>query len=92
MKATVTITSRGVITLPAKLRQALGLRADDQLIAETTPEGLLLRPAITLPVEIYTPEREREFDEAEADLAEVLQGKAPRQRRARKKAAARTAR
>ena len=92
MKATVTITSRGVITLPAKLPQALGLRADDQLIAETTPEGLLLRPAITLPVEIYTPEREREFDEAEADLAEVLQGKAPRQRRARKKAAARTAR
>jgi len=94
MKATVTITSRGVITLPAKLRQALGLRADDQLIAETTPEGLLLRPAITLPVEIYTPEREREFDEAEAeaDLAEVLQGKAPRQRRARKKAAAKTAR
>jgi AbrB family looped-hinge helix DNA binding protein len=41
MKATVTITSRGVITLPAKLRQALGLKANDQLIAETTPEGLL---------------------------------------------------
>jgi AbrB family looped-hinge helix DNA binding protein len=72
MKATVTISSRGVITLPAKLRQALGLKADDQLIAETTPEGLLLRPAVTLPVELYTPEREREFDEAEAELAEVL--------------------
>jgi AbrB family looped-hinge helix DNA binding protein len=72
MKATVTITSRGVVTLPAKLRQALGLKADDQLIAETTPEGLLLRPAVTLPVELYTPEREREFDEAEAELAGVL--------------------
>lgn len=72
MKATVTITSRGVITLPAKLRQALGLKADDQLIAETTPEGLLLRPAVTLPVELYTPAREREFDEAEVDLARVL--------------------
>ena len=72
MKATVTITSRGVVTLPAKLRQALGLKADDQLIAETTPEGLLLRPAVTLPVELYTPEREREFDEAEAELAAVL--------------------
>jgi len=42
------------------------------LIAETTPEGLLLRPAVTLPVEIYTPEREREFDQAEAELAQVL--------------------
>ena len=70
MKATVTITSRGVVTLPAKLRQALGLKAEDQLIAETTPEGLLLRPAVTLPVEVYTAEREREFDEAE--LAVVL--------------------
>lgn len=72
MKATLTITSRGVVTLPAKLRQAMGLKADDQLIAETTPEGLLLRPAVTLPVEIYTEERVREFDEAEAELATVL--------------------
>jgi AbrB family looped-hinge helix DNA binding protein len=72
MKATLTITSRGVVTLPAKLRQAMGLKADDQLIAETTPEGLLLRPAVTLPVEIYTEERVREFDEAEAELAKVL--------------------
>lgn len=72
MKATVTITSRGVITLPAKLRQALGLKADDQLIAETTSEGLLLRPAVTLPVEIYSEDRVREFDTAESELAEVL--------------------
>jgi len=72
MKATVTITRRGVITLPSKLREALGLKADDHLIAETTPEGLLLRPAVTLPIEIYSPDREREFDAAEAELAEVL--------------------
>jgi len=72
MKATVTVNSRGVVTLPARLRHALGLKADDQLIAETTPEGLLLRPAVTLPVEIYTPEREREFDAAEAELAALL--------------------
>ena len=72
MKATLTLTSRGVVTLPAKLRRALGLRADDQLIAETTPEGLLLRPAVTLPIEIYSEKRIREFDESEAALASVL--------------------
>jgi len=72
MKATVTITSRGVITLPAKLRQALGLKGDDQLIAETTAEGLLLRPAVVLPVETYSPQREEEFDQAEAELAVEL--------------------
>jgi AbrB family looped-hinge helix DNA binding protein len=71
MQATLTINSRGVVTLPAKLRQAMGLKADDQLIAETTPQGLLLRPAVTLPLELYTPERVQEFDQAEAELAAV---------------------
>lgn len=79
MQATLTINSRGVVTLPAKLRQAMGLKADDQLIAETTPKGLLLRPAVTLPLELYTPERVQEFDAAEAELAAVLpQRKVPR--------------
>ena len=72
MKATLTITERGVITLPAKLRSALGLSANDQLIAETTPEGLLLRPAVTLPIEIYSDDRVREFEAAEAELAAIL--------------------
>lgn len=72
MKTSLTVSRRGVVTLPAKLRQALGIKADDQLIAETTPEGLLLRPAVTLPIEIYSDERIREFDDAEAELEKVL--------------------
>lgn len=72
MKATVTVTGRGVVTLPAKLREALGIKADDLLIAETTPDGLLLRPAVTLPVEMYSDVRLAEFDREEADLARVL--------------------
>ena len=79
MHATLTINNRGVVTLPAKLRHALGLKANDQLIAETTPQGLLLRPAVTLPLELYTPERLQEFDAAEEELAAVLpQQKLPR--------------
>lgn len=72
MKATLTITSRGVVTLPAKLRNAMGLKADDMLIAEMTSEGILLRPAVTLPIESYSAARVREFDQAEAELAKVL--------------------
>ena len=72
MKTTLTVTSRGVVTLPAKLRQSLGIKADDQLIAETTPEGLLLRPAVTLAVEIYSDERIAEFDREEAAAGKVL--------------------
>ena len=69
MQTTLTISSRGVVTLPAKLRQAMGLKGVDQLIAETTPEGLLLRPAVTLPIELYSAERVDEFDQAETELA-----------------------
>jgi len=80
MKATLTVTSRGVVTLPAKLRQSLGIKADDQLIAETTPEGLLLRPAVTLPIEMYTDERVAEFDREERALAKLMRARAPKRR------------
>jgi len=75
MKTTLTVTARGVVTLPAKLRRALGIKADDQLIAETTPDGLLLRPAVTLPLEMYSEKRVREFDQAEAELEKVISRK-----------------
>ena len=77
MRATITVTSRGVVTLPLGLRKALGIKADDTLIAETTPDGLLLRPAVTLPVEIYTDKRIREFDAAEEDLAQAMRRTPP---------------
>jgi len=91
MQTAITITRRGVITLPARLRRALGLRAEDQLIAEVTPEGLLLRPAVTLPVEVYSSERVREFDEAEQELAEAIKAQSVpgRAKPARKRAARR---
>lgn len=83
MKDSISVSRRGVITLPARFRRALGLAADDRLIAEITPDGLLLRPAVTLPVEIYTPAREREFDAAEAELATAAARPARRRRPAR---------
>ncbi len=77
MKTTLTVTDRGTVTLPAKLRRALGIKAEDQLIAEATPEGLLLRPAVTLPIEIYSEKRIAEFDAAEAELDKVLRRRRP---------------
>jgi len=41
---------------------------------------------VTLPVEICTPEREREFDEAEAELAQVLATGPASSRRAKRPA------
>jgi hypothetical protein len=53
----------------------MGIRGKDVLVAETTPEGILLRPTITLPLELYTPGRIKEFDVEEAALAKVLKRK-----------------
>ena len=78
MKATITVSGRGLVSIPAKIRKAAGIRPQDDLIAETTPEGILLRPALTLPIEVYTSERVAEFDEAEAELAEILAKQAKR--------------
>ncbi len=72
MIRTLSVSGRGVIALPAEMRKAAGIRPQDSLIAETTPEGILLRPAVILPVEIYSAERVAEFDAGEAELAKVL--------------------
>ena len=76
MKTTLTVSSRGVVTLPAKFREALGISVNDHVIAEATPEGILLRPTVTLPIEMYSAARIKEFDSAEADLAATLERKA----------------
>ncbi len=75
MRIALTISERGTITLPKKLRDLLGVRPADQVIAESTREGILLRPALTLPLERYGDERVREFDAAESDLDAYLSGR-----------------
>jgi hypothetical protein len=62
------------------MRKAAGIRPRDSVIAETTPDGILLRPAVTLPLEIYTPARVAEFDAGEAELAAVLAGRRGKKR------------
>jgi AbrB family looped-hinge helix DNA binding protein len=52
---------RGTIVLPAKLRRRLGIEAGSFVVAEEREDGILIRPATVLPVEIYTPERRAEF-------------------------------
>ena len=79
MQTILTMTQRGVISLPKKIRILLGLHGNDSLIAEVTPQGLLLKQAVTLPIEIYHDARIREFDEAESELATVLKRKKGKQ-------------
>jgi len=55
------IGKRGTVVIPAPLRKKYGFEEGSQLIVEAFPDGVFLRPVVTLPVEIYTPERKAEF-------------------------------
>ncbi len=47
--------------LPAKLRRRLGIEEGSFIIVEEREDGILIRPATVLPIEVYTPERRAEF-------------------------------
>jgi AbrB family looped-hinge helix DNA binding protein len=55
------IGKRGTLVIPASLRRRFGLAEGSEVIAEETDEGILIRPAMTIPLEIYSPERRAEF-------------------------------
>ena len=55
------IGKRGTFVIPAPLRRRFGLVEGSQVIAEETPEGILLRPAVTIALELYSAERKAEF-------------------------------
>jgi len=52
---------RGTVVIPARLRKRFGLEEGALIIAEEREDGVLLRPAVALPVEIYSDERVAEF-------------------------------
>ena len=52
---------RGTIVVPAEFRKRFGLDEGALIIAEEREDGILLRPAVAVPVEVYTPERRAEF-------------------------------
>lgn len=60
-KETTTVGSRGTMVIPAALRRQYGLRTGTLIIAEPREDGILLRPAVALPVETYSAERRAEF-------------------------------
>jgi bifunctional DNA-binding transcriptional regulator/antitoxin component of YhaV-PrlF toxin-antitoxin module len=61
MTKVINISDRGTLTLPKKMRARLGVDRSGQLIAEETDEGILLRPGVTFPVELYSGRRLAEF-------------------------------
>ena len=55
------VGKRGAIIVPANLRKRFGIEEGSLVIAEEKYDGILLRPAVVVPIERYSPERKAEF-------------------------------
>ena len=55
------IGRRGTFVIPARLRKRYGMNEGTVVVAEEREDGILIRPAVVMPIEIYTDERIAEF-------------------------------
>lgn len=61
MAETSRVGKRGAVVIPSALRRRFGIEEGSLVLAEERPDGILIRPAVALPLETYTPERRAEF-------------------------------
>jgi AbrB family looped-hinge helix DNA binding protein len=61
MQDTVKIGRNGTLVIPAKMRRRLGLDEGKLVLIEETGDGLVIRPAVAMPIEMYSKERKAEF-------------------------------
>jgi AbrB family looped-hinge helix DNA binding protein len=64
------VGKRGAIVVPANLRKRFGIEEGTFVTAEAHEDGILIRPAVIVPIEKYTPERKAEFLLSTATTAE----------------------
>lgn len=57
----VTVGKRGTIVIPASLRKQFGVHEGDLLITEDHGDGILIIPAVAVPIENYSLSRKAEF-------------------------------
>lgn len=76
IQANATLGKRGQMVIPAPLRRRFGLEEGNLILFAETPEGILIRPAIALPLERYSPRQKAQYllDNA-TDRADYLQAR-----------------
>jgi len=55
------VGKRGSVVIPAALRRRFGIEEGSYVVAEPCEGGVLIRPALVLPIEVYTFERKAQF-------------------------------
>lgn len=61
MAETTKLGKRGALVIPAAIRRRFGLEEGSLVLVEEHEDGILIRPAVALPIEQYTPEWRAEF-------------------------------
>jgi len=61
MLDTIKMGRNGTLVIPAAMRRRLGLKEGELVMIEDTSEGISIRPAVAVSVEIYAPERQAAF-------------------------------
>jgi AbrB family looped-hinge helix DNA binding protein len=62
----VKVGSKGQVSIPRSILDRLGIRKETPMLVELGEDGaIVLRPAGVYPLEIYTAERLREFEESD---------------------------
>lgn len=51
----------GTLVIPARLRRRFGLKEGGMVVIEEADDGISIRPAVALPVEVYSARRKAEF-------------------------------
>ena len=62
MKENAIVSSRGQITLPAKLRRRLGIKPGDVVTVEERAGQVILKPAVVLETAVYSDEEIARWD------------------------------
>lgn len=52
---------RGAVVIPVHLRRRYGIEEGTLVVVEPVSDGILIRPALAVPIEVYTKERKSEF-------------------------------
>ena len=55
------VGKRGAVVIPAPLRKRFGMGDGTLVVFDETPDGVLIRPAVAVPLETYSPERKAAF-------------------------------
>ena len=65
MRESVVVSSRGQITLPARIRKRLGIRAGGLILLEERGGEIVLRPAAVVEIETYSDHQIAKWDKAD---------------------------